>query len=242
MSELVLRNRQRARRVDLSLLRRIARLLLTELVGMREYKLGVYLVGVREMARIHETFLNHAGSTDVITFDYGESEPTPGPNTVELSSGCRPNRRVNLNLNLNRQSLSQSKIKSKSRIKRPAPTLNSMAVGAGRGSTVVQKGLHGEIFICLDETVAQAGQFGTAWQSELVRYLVHGVLHLCGHDDLKPSARRLMKRQENRLLRELNRRFLFRRLARKPRFAAAKSSASNSDTSRGRKALRSRQS
>jgi probable rRNA maturation factor len=67
--------------------------------------------------------------------------------------------------------------------------------------------LHGELFICIDQAVRQARQFRATWQSELVRYLIHGVLHLLGHDDLKPVARRKMKREENRLLRQLAKKF-----------------------------------
>jgi len=63
--------------------------------------------------------------------------------------------------------------------------------------------LHGEIFICIDEAVAQAKRFRTSWQSELVRYAVHGVLHLLGHEDARAAARRKMKREEDRILREL---------------------------------------
>ena len=72
--------------------------------------------------------------------------------------------------------------------------------------------LHGEIFICVDEAVQQARKFGTSWQAEVVRYLVHGVLHLRGFDDSSASARRKMKREENRRLRELSRRFALSQL------------------------------
>ncbi len=66
---------------------------------------------------------------------------------------------------------------------------------------------HGEIFICVGEAVLQARQFGTGWQSEVVRYVIHGLLHLRGHDDRRADLRRKMKREENRRLRELSRRF-----------------------------------
>jgi len=150
MSELVLRNRQRNRRVDAVLLRRVARSLLVELLGVEHYELGVHLIAAPEMAQLNQTFLGHEGSTDVITFDYTGDTRT--------------------------------------------------------------KRLHGEIFICLDDAVTQARKFRTAWQSELVRYLVHGVMHLLGYEDLNPAARRVMKREENRLLHELTRRFPLRRL------------------------------
>jgi probable rRNA maturation factor len=70
-----------------------------------------------------------------------------------------------------------------------------------------RKYLHGELFVCVDEAVSQAKRFKTNWQSETVRYIVHGVLHLVGHDDLKPALRRKMKRAENLLLRKLSKKF-----------------------------------
>lgn len=73
--------------------------------------------------------------------------------------------------------------------------------------------LQGEIFICVDEALVQARKFSTSWQSELVRYLVHGVLHLRGFDDLQPGDRRRMKREENRLHGDLAERFALSRLA-----------------------------
>ena len=68
-------------------------------------------------------------------------------------------------------------------------------------------GIYGEIFICIDEAVMQARKFDTSWQSEIVRYLIHGILHLLGFDDSSAGARRKMKREENRRLREMTRRF-----------------------------------
>lgn len=66
--------------------------------------------------------------------------------------------------------------------------------------------LHGEIFICVDEAVLQARKHRTNWQSEVVRYLIHGVLHLLGYDDHRSGDRRKMKRAENQLLRHFSRR------------------------------------
>ena len=74
--------------------------------------------------------------------------------------------------------------------------------------------LYAEIFICLDDARAQASRFHTTRQSELVRYLLHGVLHLLGYEDSKAAARRKMKRKEDSLLRELARRFPLRKLKR----------------------------
>jgi len=74
--------------------------------------------------------------------------------------------------------------------------------------------LHGEIFISVADAVKQAREFRTAWQSEIIRYVVHGLLHLRGHDDLQPAARKVMKREENRLVRLIESQFAIKRLAR----------------------------
>lgn len=67
--------------------------------------------------------------------------------------------------------------------------------------------LHGELFVCPSVARLQSREFKTSWQAEVVRYLAHGILHLQGHDDREPAKRRLMKREENRLMRRLERRF-----------------------------------
>jgi probable rRNA maturation factor len=72
--------------------------------------------------------------------------------------------------------------------------------------------LHGEIFVCLDEAECQARRFRTTWQSELVRYVVHGVLHLLGYDDQQSRARLRMRAAENDLVRRLAHEFAFRDL------------------------------
>ena len=161
--DLTLRNRQQTRPVDIRLLRCVCTTLLTELLPVDNVELGVTLVAAPEMTHINGEFLQHEGSTDVITFDYSEVAD-PNPQTL--------NARVQL---------------------------------------------HGELFVCLDEAVLQARRFRTTWQTELVRYIIHGTLHLLGHDDHHAPNRRKMKLEENRLLRVLGTRFALSRLARKPR-------------------------
>jgi rRNA maturation RNase YbeY len=102
------------------------------------------------MARVNWQFLQHKGSTDVITFDYGEPSAVSGQRSAAMS---------------------------------------------------------GEAFICVADAVKQAREFKTSWQSEVVRYAVHALLHLRGYDDLQFAKRRVMKREENRLMRELAKAF-----------------------------------
>jgi rRNA maturation RNase YbeY len=72
----------------------------------------------------------------------------------------------------------------------------------------------GEIFICVEVAMEQARKFRTSWQSEVVRYMAHSILHLCGYDDLKPAERRRMKQVENRLVTKLSRHFKLAALGR----------------------------
>jgi probable rRNA maturation factor len=75
-------------------------------------------------------------------------------------------------------------------------------------------GLHGEIFICPEVAVSQAKEFRTSWQEEIVRYAVHGLLHLQGHDDLAVGPRKKMKHEEERIVKELGKQFALARLQR----------------------------
>ena len=66
--------------------------------------------------------------------------------------------------------------------------------------------LHGELVICPAVASVHAKKYRVTRGREYARYLIHGVLHLRGHDDQKPAARRKMKTEENRLLQKLARR------------------------------------
>jgi probable rRNA maturation factor len=175
-------NLQRVRKINRRLLKQIVDALLTEL-ELQKAEIGVCLVNGQEMTRLNETFLRHAGSTDVITFDYQENLAGAGVRKL-----------------LKRE---------------PTPERQSKSPHG-----VSCKEIHGEIFVCVDEAVLQARTFGTHWQSEIVRYVVHGVLHLTGHDDRRSTARRKMKREEDRLLAGLSRRFSLAQLSRPVRLSA----------------------
>jgi rRNA maturation RNase YbeY len=72
--------------------------------------------------------------------------------------------------------------------------------------------LCGEILVCLDVAISQAREFETTWQAELVRYIVHGLLHLRGYEDHVVEARRKMKLEEDRVVEQLARSFEFGKL------------------------------
>lgn len=75
-------------------------------------------------------------------------------------------------------------------------------------------GLSGELFISVADAAGYARTFRSTWQSEVVRYVAHGVLHLRGYDDTEPGLRRTMKYHENRLLKALAKQYELEQLER----------------------------
>lgn len=59
---------------------------------------------------------------------------------------------------------------------------------------------HGEILIGAETAWRQAAEYGEPLARELVRYLVHGILHLAGHDDRGESDRRVMETEQERIV------------------------------------------
>jgi probable rRNA maturation factor len=64
-----------------------------------------------------------------------------------------------------------------------------------------------EVYVCPDVAVEYSAKFGTTPSRELVLYLVHGMLHLAGEDDLEEEARLSMRKAENRVMTALAERF-----------------------------------
>lgn len=62
-----------------------------------------------------------------------------------------------------------------------------------------------EIVVSADTAVTQAQEYGWTVDDELLLYVVHGALHLAGHDDHRPRERAAMRAQERKHLARLGR-------------------------------------
>lgn len=58
----------------------------------------------------------------------------------------------------------------------------------------------GDIMISLDTVASNAAKFGVPYRQELMRVIIHGVLHLCGINDKGPGEREIMEANENAAL------------------------------------------
>lgn len=65
----------------------------------------------------------------------------------------------------------------------------------------------GELIISVEHAVTQAKRYRTTGARELVLYVVHGILHLHGYNDLTPAQRRRMRAAEQRLMAQLRKHF-----------------------------------
>ncbi len=57
--------------------------------------------------------------------------------------------------------------------------------------------LSGDLFISVDTVRANAEEYGSDFEQELCRVMVHGVLHLIGYDDHTPDDIALMRSKED---------------------------------------------
>ena len=60
--------------------------------------------------------------------------------------------------------------------------------------------LNGDLVISLDTVRTNAEKFHKAYDEELHRVIIHGILHLCGINDKGPGEREQMEAAENRAL------------------------------------------
>ena len=60
--------------------------------------------------------------------------------------------------------------------------------------------LRGDIFLSLDTVGTNAEMFGQDYDRELLRVIIHGILHLCGINDKGPGEREVMEAAEDAAL------------------------------------------
>jgi len=121
-------------------------------VPSSEIELAVILVDDKQITEINESYLNHQGPTDVISFDYIEDF-------------------------------------DESQVSKEDPF------------TV------GELYISLETAERQGLEYNKSLNDELILYIAHGVLHLCGYDDHCDEDIKEMRQAEERVIKSLKQNF-----------------------------------
>jgi len=57
--------------------------------------------------------------------------------------------------------------------------------------------ISGDIYVGVDTVASNASQLGLKVENELLRVIIHGVLHLCGFKDKTPKDEAIMHEQED---------------------------------------------
>jgi probable rRNA maturation factor len=63
-----------------------------------------------------------------------------------------------------------------------------------------EKKVSGDIYISIDRVKDNAGKYKVTFDLELLRVIIHGVLHLAGYTDKSPAEKKIMTGKEDRYL------------------------------------------
>jgi probable rRNA maturation factor len=67
-------------------------------------------------------------------------------------------------------------------------------------SAIAARGVEGEIYISIDRVRENARHWKVSLRHELTRVILHGALHLCGHQDSTPQQQQAMRLREEQYL------------------------------------------
>lgn len=82
---------------------------------------------------------------------------------------------------------------------KPTDVLSFPLYEAGEASPHDGERLLGDVVISVDTARRQAADYDAPLQNELYRLLIHGILHVLGHDHEEPAEREAMEAEERRL-------------------------------------------
>ncbi|HET9097835.1 MAG TPA: rRNA maturation RNase YbeY [Candidatus Baltobacteraceae bacterium] len=82
---------------------------------------------------------------------------------------------------------------------KPTDVLSFPLYEAGETAPHDGERLLGDVVISVDTARRQAADYDAPLQNELYRLLIHGILHVLGHDHEEPAEREAMEAEERRL-------------------------------------------
>ncbi len=176
-------NQQRVLRVNRRRMIQLAK----SVLAMEHVEIALVSVAIVDDPQIHainRDFLKHDFPTDVISFLLDGFDTTDEGGPIARLPG---------------ETLTSSTNSVRSRAQSKAGRQSSRNLRRGFG-----KWIDGEIIISADTALRIAGDYDATPHDELALYLAHGLLHLCGYDDLTPQEKRLMRRREAEALEAWN--------------------------------------
>jgi rRNA maturation RNase YbeY len=146
--------------------------------------LSLAFVSPREIRRLNRTYHGEDQVTDVLAFPAGEREEA---RSTKHETRNKPKTQIS--------KFGHSKLFRISDF--------GFRISRARPSKVQSYDL-GELVVCPSYVKQQAKRAGEPFRRELTRVLVHGTLHLLGHDHATPSDAERMFHMQEQLVRSLN--------------------------------------
>lgn len=82
---------------------------------------------------------------------------------------------------------------------KPTDVLSFPMYESGEAGLGEEERLLGDVVISVDTARRQAADYDAPLQNEIYRLLIHGILHVLGHDHEEPAERAAMEAEERRL-------------------------------------------
>jgi len=190
-----LKNATRRKRLDSPRIRSDVERLL-EAIGEKGSSVSLSFVGDAAIRKLNNEYRGKDTPTDVLSFPlYGApAQPTVAPN-------AHPARRDRL------ASCSLRPPRASAR----GPQSSRALCGTSREGfpegpldNVVPERMLGDVVISVDTAARQARDYDATLDMEVRRLLIHGLLHLIGHDHERDDERAAMEREERRLARAID--------------------------------------
>ncbi|MDR0619436.1 MAG: rRNA maturation RNase YbeY [Bacteroidales bacterium] len=179
-----------------------------------------------ELLSINKKYLNHDTYTDIITFDYsggadialdedmskngseyvsenaGKSVDKNGSNYAGKNAGRNMAKMVNFGSNAGKSAdKNGSNYAGKNAGRNMAKMVNFDSSGSVVGVYGVPSVISGDIFISVERVCENATKYGVPFKMELLRVMIHGILHLLGLKDKTPVEEKNMRAAEDDAIR-----------------------------------------
>jgi len=68
----------------------------------------------------------------------------------------------------------------------------------------ILKDIDGELLISFEEAKINSKKYRVTYSNEIIRLIIHGMLHLLNYDDSDSVSKKIMKKEEKRLINKIN--------------------------------------
>lgn len=199
--ELDILNQQTKVEVAIDRLRQAAMAVL-QLENVASAVLSVTVVDNPAIHVINRDHLNHDYPTDVISFqlEFTSEVDLPLDDDSDDDSNDNPDEEWFENDDLETESPDDSGLDADEDME---SSEEQSPVGLSTSNRAKGCQIEGEVIVSAEYAEQMAGEGGWTSMDELTLYIVHGILHICGYDDLTTDEKTIMRQREIAVMKSL---------------------------------------